>query len=219
MKRLFILAAMMIASFSAFAQEDVADLKKQANDFLKVKDYTSAYPLFKQIISAQEAAGITDTAFYYKAAVSALKAQDVDGQILYFGKCIELNQKTKVAYEKLGGALLSQEKYQEAKTAMTTAVEKYPEEVKFKEYLCIAITSIANVTYKEYAEKVKEAESLKADVEKYNEVVNQAKESLKPIMDDLEEAYKLNPENENAKNLLKSVYTNLGLTAKANAIK
>lgn len=223
MKRLIFFAVALTISASVYAQddqkEDVTTLKSQANEFIKVQDYKSALPLFTKIIDLQEANGITDTAYYFKAAVSAQKSGDNELVAKYFGKCVELNLKKETAYQYMGVALQNSEKFDELKTAMQAGLQEYPNNVTIKKLLAVAYVQDGKAEYEEAAAMIKAAEPLKSDVEKYNAEIVKAKDVMKEALPEMEKAYELDPANTAAKQVLISIYTNLGMSAKANALK
>lgn len=220
MKRIFLLALAVGFSAVTFAQEDVVSLRKTATEQAKAGEYAAAVTNFTKAITLQEAAGVTDTALYFNAAVSAYKGKDYNNGAKYFDKCIQLGYEKEKCY-KFGGACLQNiENYGLLQTTMTKAAEEFPTNPIFKQMLSTSYVGQAKPKLDEANSIIKNAEPLKtSDVEKYNAEIARAKQVFSEIMPTVEQAYKTNPENKSAIQLLAVLYGNLGDTAKANEMK
>ncbi|MBR6177067.1 MAG: hypothetical protein IKQ70_04185 [Bacteroidales bacterium] len=220
MKRILTLALTLGITTAVIAQEDTTSLRKTATEQAKTGEYAAAVTNFAKAISIQEAAGVTDTALYFNAAVSAYKGKDYKNGAKYFDKCIQLGYEKEKCY-KFGGACLQNiEDYAQLQSTMTKAIEEFPANTTFKQMLSTSYVGQAKPKLDEANTIIKNAEPLKnSDVEKYNAEIAKAKQVFSEILPTVELAYKTNPENKSAIQLLSVLYGNLGETAKANEMK
>ena len=220
MKRIFLLALALGATTAVIAQEDVVSLRKTATEQAKTGEYAAAVTNFTKAIQLQEAAGVTDTALYFNAEVSAYKGKDYNNGAKYFDKCIQLGYEKEKCY-KFGGACLQNiEDYGQLQTTMTKATEEFPANSTFKQMLSTSYVGQAKPKLNEANNIIKNAEPLKSsNVEKYNAEIAKAKQVFSDILPTVEKAYTTNPENKSAIQLLAVLYGNIGETAKANEMK
>lgn len=220
MKRIFTLALALGVSATLFAQEDVASLRKTASEQTKAGEYAKAVENFEKAINQQEYAGITDTALYFNAAVSAYKAKDYATGAKYFDKCVALGYQKEKCYKFGGACLQSIEEYGKLQENMKKASEEFPSNTVFKQMLSTSYVGLAKPKMNEANNIVKEAEPLKTtDVVKFNSEVTRAKQVYSEALPLVEQAYQINPENKSAIQLLAALYGNLGQPAKANEMK
>ena len=219
MKRIFLLALALSATTTIFAQEDVTSLRKTATEQTKAGDYASAVTNFTKAIALQEAEGNTDTSLYFNTAVSAYKGKDYSTGAKYFDKCVELGYQKEKCYKFGGACLQNLEDYAHLQESMTKATEEFPNNSTFQQMLSTSYVGLAKPKMDEANKIIKDAESLKSDVEKYNAEINKAKQVFKETLPMVEKAYQINPANKSAIQLLAALYSNLDQKAKANEMK
>ena len=220
MKKIFTLALALGFTAATFAQEDAAALRKTATEQTKAGDYADAVINFEKAIGLQEDAGVTDTALYFNAAVSAYKAKDYAKGATYFDKCVALGYQKEKCYKFGGACLQSTEEYGKLQETMKKATEEFPENTTFKQMLSTSYVGLAKPKMTEANKIITDAEPLKtSDVVKYNNDIARAKQVFSDALPMVEQAYQINPENKSAIQLLASLYGNLGDTAKANEMK
>lgn len=221
MRKILSLFIVLAFSMSVFAQEDaVKELKKQAADAYKAKDFKTAYESYHKAIEKQAEEEIVDTALHFKAAVCAYKAKNYGGGADYFLKCVEFKHEMKKSYLYGAVCLDKADRKEEYIETLEKAIVDYPDYAKFGQLLGAAYLSQGLLHYNEAADIIEKAKPLaKSDVEKYNAEIKKADAKFAEAQPLMEKAHEYNPDSEGPVKALIVIYTNLDMNDKAAAMK
>jgi tetratricopeptide (TPR) repeat protein len=222
MKKLFITIVFLCGiSLTIFAQEKTAkDLKVEALEAFKAKDYQKGFDGFSQAIKMYESEGKIDTSLYFNAGVCAFKVEQYDKCIPYFDRSMELGYKTCIALLYKANALKKLEKNTELEQVCNQGMSTCKENAdKFKDllfqYYLMSGLDIFNKAAKMQADVTPLATS---DAEKYKAEMVKVKAEFTKSLPMLEKAHEIIPTDENCKKALKQAYELLEMKDKAAAL-
>ena len=129
MKRLVLLFAGVLLTFSVMAQEAGAKEKNAANEAMKAKDYPKALELLDTYLKVVD---YKDFPYVYNAGVVASKVKNYAAAEKYFDMCITNKYKSKAAYHAKAVAQKEQKKEPEMLATLEAGMKFAPGDTKLE---------------------------------------------------------------------------------------
>jgi len=220
----FILVLLIGLTFSVFAQEEktAVDYNNEGNEFVRNKDFKSAYESYTKAIELYEAEGKVDTNLIYNTGYCAYKTKKYDEALSYLEKSIEFEYKKAKPYIYVAQVKNKKKDYAGMEAILTSGLEKYATDKNLLKLMGSCYLKQGLVFYNE-GNKIKKAandsglnvsdpDSFKAEYAKAN---SKFQEAL-PLF---EKSYKYSPKNKSTLKALNNIYTTLEMADKADQIK
>ncbi len=212
MKQL-ILVLLIGFTFSAFAQEkDGITYNNEGNEFVRNKDYKSAFESYKKALELYEAEGKIDTNLIYNAGYCAYKEKKYDEAKPYLEKAVEFNYKKSMPYIYLAQISSKSKDYEAMEKTLTAGLEKYPKDKNLNKLMGTCFFKQGYVFYKEGNSIKKNANSNglnESDPDAFLAEYAKADAKFKESLPFFEQSYSFNPKSKNTLKVLENVYTSL----------
>jgi len=210
-------------TLSVSAQEKTAvDYNNEGNEFVRNKDYKSAYESYSKAIELNNAEGKIDTNLIYNAGYCAFKASKYDEALPLLQQSIEFNYKEAMPYIYIGQIYSKDDKYDVMEKVLLEGIGKYPDDKNLNKLLASCYLKEGLVYFNEGNDIKSKANSSglnESDPEAFKAEYAKADEKFKVALPYFEKSYKYNAENKSTLKALENVYTNLGMTEEVEKIK
>ncbi|HEY3372925.1 MAG TPA: tetratricopeptide repeat protein [Prolixibacteraceae bacterium] len=208
MKRFFLALTLCFGIVLGFAQDEksAVEIKNQANDALRAKDYPTALKLYEEALS-KWADTPKDTAMVYNMAVCAYQTKDYDKALKYLDESIALNYKKENALLYKANIYKSMKNDEQYEKTLEEALANSPNDAKLKGMLATVYLKEANVFYTGGATILKNAAAdvtaskYKTTDAAYKAEVEKAKAEFKKALPLVDKALTIDPENATGKQL------------------
>jgi tetratricopeptide (TPR) repeat protein len=174
----------------------------------KMKDYPNALASYEKALEVSEGNG---GALLLNAAVTAYRLENFEKAVKYFDQAYQAGFKAEDALLNKAMALKKMDNDEAYKETLVTGAEKFPGNKKITGALANVYVQEGNALYKDGVEILNAANtkvndgSLTTDDDAYKAEVEKAKAEFGKAAVVLENALKLDPENQNAQKLLEAI--------------
>lgn len=210
-------------TFSVSAQEKTGvDYNNEGNEYVRNKDYNSAYDSYAKAIELYNAEGKVDTNLIYNAGYCAFKAKKFDEALPLLQKTIEFNYKEAMPYIYIGQIYSKDDKFAEMEKVLVQGLEKYPDDANLIKLIASCYLKEGLVYFNEGNDIKSKANSSglnESNPEAFTAEYAKADEKFKEALPYFEKSYKYNADNKSTLKALENVYTNLEMTEAAEKIK
>ena len=188
----------------------VNSFKYAADNYLRLKDYKSAYTYFENYIDKEGAAAQKDGEIAYKMAFCANKLDQKDLALSQYQRSIELGYKEDMCMLYMASIYKDANKEDKMIETLKTAMEKYPNSKnrsKMTDMLTIPMLKEAAVPFNEANELAKTAAS--DDPTQYIDNMGKAVEKFNASIPLFKNVLEVDPNNEQAINYIKNCEDNI----------
>ena len=223
-----VLLALLIGfTLNSFAQEATEktgiDYNNEGNEFVRNKDYKSAYSSYLKAIELFNADESTiDDNLTYNTGYCAFKSKKYDEAIPYFEKSLTDGYKAAKPYIYLTQVYMKKKDLENMEKYVLAGLEKYETDKSLNKLAGVCYQKQGLVFYKE-GNKIKKAANEsglnETDADKFNAEYAKADEKFKEALPLMEKAYTYDSKSKNTLKVLQNVYTSLKMTEKADDAK
>ncbi len=217
--RILTLTLFIGLTLSTLAQEkDAVTYNNEGNEFVRNKDYKSAYQAYIKAIELYKAEGKTDTALVYNTGYCAYKSKKYDDALPYLKQAADFGYKGAKPYIYLAQIQSKKKDYDGMEEYLLKGLEKYPKDKNLNKLMGSMYLKKGLVFFKQ-GNKIKKAANdsglNKTDPDKFKAEYAKADEQFKKALPFFEKSRKYSPKNKSTLKALKNVYTSLNMTDKA----
>lgn len=210
-------------SLISFAQDKSAiDFNNEGNEFVRNKDYESAYTAYSKAIELYEVEGKVDTNLIYNAGYCAYKAKKYDDALPFLQKAIEFEYKKAMPYIYVAQVNSKSKDYEAMEKTLLAGLEKYPTDKNLNKLMGSCYLKQGLVPFKA-GNKIKKAANVsglnESDPDAFNAEYAKADAKFQEALPFFEKSYTYNAKSKSTVKALVNVYTNLEMTDKASSMQ
>lgn len=215
----WILSLFIGISVYTFGQEkDAVTYNNEGNEFVRNKDFKSAYKSYLKVLELFKAEGKTDTNLIYNTGYCAYKSKKYDEAIPYLKQAADLQYKEAMPYVYLAQISSKKKNYKDMEADLQKGLKKYPKDKNLKKLMGVCYLKQGLLFFNEGNKIKKNANDSKlneTDPEKFKAEYAKADEEFKKALPLFEKSYQYNGKNKSTMKALHNVYSNLDMPDKA----
>lgn len=219
----WILTVFIGFTLSTNAQEkDAVAYNNEGNEFVRNKDFKSAYQSYLKALKLFEAEGKTDTNLIYNAGYCAYKSKKYDEAIPYLQKSAEFGYKGAMPYVYLAQIGSKKKDYEGMEANLLKGLETHPKNKNLNKLMGVCYLKQGLVFFNEgnkIKKKANDSGLNESDPEKFKAEYAKADKKFKQALPLFEKSYKYAPKNKSTIKALNNIYTNLDMPEKAAEMK